>query len=507
MRSLGDVLKLGLSVAACAGLLAGTEARAQERNITIVLPEEPDIIDPCHASRSNIGRVVKQNVAETLTEINPADGSVTPRLATSWEQIDDQTWRFKLREGVKFHDGQPFNAEAVVFAINRTLNPQLDCEIRVKFFGNTKLDVKAVDETTVEIKSDGASPIMPTMMGTMTIVAPGTVTEQLTRDPVGTGPYKFTSWTPGQNVVLTRFEDYWGEQPQVEKATYIWRPESSVRAAMVATGEADIAPSIAVQDATDDTMDFSYFDAETTNFRIDVSQPPLDDVRVRKALNYAVDRDAIRGSILSPDVVPATQFVVPSVNGYNPNLKPWTYDPEQAKQLLAEAKADGVPVDKEITMVVRRGNYAGVTETAEAIMAMLQDVGFNINLQMVEVAEWVDIYTKPFAEDRGPNLVHAMHDNNNGDAVFTAHFKYHTDGAQSALSDPKTDELIEKATVATGDERKKLWQEMFHRVNEELVVDIPLFHMVGYTRVGPDINYKPTISANSEIQISTITFK
>jgi peptide/nickel transport system substrate-binding protein len=507
MSRFGDVLRFGLSVAACAGLLAGAEARAQERNVTIVLPEEPDIIDPCHASRSNIGRVVKQNVAETLTEIDPSDSSVKPRLATSWEQVDDKTWRFKLREGVKFHDGQDFNAEAVVFAINRTLNPQLDCEIRVKFFGNTKLDVKAVDATTVEIKSDGASPIMPTMMGTMTIVAPGTVTDKLTRDPVGTGPYKFTSWAPGQDVVLTRNDEYWGDKPQVEKATYIWRPESSVRAAMVATGEADIAPSIAAQDATDPAMDFSYFDSETTNFRIDVSQPPLDDVRVRKALNLAIDRDAIRGSILSPDVVPATQVVVPSINGYNPDLKPWAYDPEQAKALLAEAKAAGAPVDKEITMVVRRGNYAGVTETAEAVLAMLQDAGFNVKLQMVEVAEWVDIYTKPFAEDRGPNLVHAMHDNNNGDAVFTAFFKYDSEGAQSALSDPRVDKLIQEATVAVNPERQKLWQQMFELVNQEIVADIPMFHMVGYTRVGPKVNFKPSISTNSEIQLSTITFK
>jgi peptide/nickel transport system substrate-binding protein len=496
-----------LPAIAVAAMLAGKSPLAQERTLTIVLPEEPDIIDPCHASRSNIGRVVKQNVAETLTEIDPADGSVRPRLATSWEQVDEKTWRFKLKEGVKFHDGAPFDAQAVVTSINRTLDPQLDCEIRVKFFGNTKLTAKAVDATTLEVQTEGASPIMPTMMGTMTIQAPGTVQGQLTREPVGTGPYKFTSWRPGQDVVLTRFDGYWGEKPQAEKATYIWRTESAVRAAMVATGEADIAPSISATDATDPAMDSSYFDSETTNFRIDVDLPPLNDVRVRKSLNYAIDRDAIRGTILSKDVVPATQFVVPSINGYNPNLKPWAFDPEQARSLLTAAKADRVPVDKEIVLVVRRGNYAGVTEVGEAIHAMLQDVGFNVKLQIVEVAEWVDLYTRPFAEDRPPNLVHAMHDNNNGDAVFTVYFKYHSGGAQSALSDPRVDKIIEEAQVAVNPERQKLWQEAFRLINEEIVADVPLFHMVGYTRVSPKVNYKPTISANSEIQIATVTFK
>ncbi len=182
-----------LPAIAVAAMLAGKSPLAQERTLTIVLPEEPDIIDPCHASRSNIGRVVKQNVAETLTEIDPADGSVRPRLATSWEQVDEKTWRFKLKEGVKFHDGTPFDAQAAVTSINRTLDPQLDCEIRVKFFGNTKLTPKAIDATTLEIQTEGASPIMPTMMGTMTIQAPSTVQGQLTREPVGTGPYRFTS--------------------------------------------------------------------------------------------------------------------------------------------------------------------------------------------------------------------------------------------------------------------------------------------------------------------------
>jgi peptide/nickel transport system substrate-binding protein len=185
------------------------------------------------------------------------------------------------------------------------------------------------------------------MMGTMTVTAPSTVADKLTREPVGTGPYRFTSWRPGQDVVLTRFDGYWGEKPEAAKATYIWRSESAVRAAMVATGEADIAPSISATDATDPGMDFSYFDSETTNFRIDLACRRSNDVRVRQALNLAIDREAIRGSILSKDVVPATQFVVPSINGYNPNLKPWPFDPEQARKLLAQAKADGVPVDKE----------------------------------------------------------------------------------------------------------------------------------------------------------------
>jgi peptide/nickel transport system substrate-binding protein len=328
-----------------------------------------------------------------------------------------------------------------------------------------------------------------------------------TRDPVGTGPYRFVSWEPGTSVVLERFDDYWGEAPEVEKVTYVFRSESAVRAAMVAAGEADIAPNIAVQDATDPSMDFSYLNSETSSFRIDVTKPPLDDIRVRKALNLAVDRDAMIGTLFSPDVVKATQMVVPSINGHNPNLVPYPFDPEQAKQLLAEAKADGVPVDNEITIIGRTEIYPNATEHAEAVMAMLQDVGFNVKLNMLEVAEWVDTYTKPYAEDRPPQLVQTQHDNNNGDAVFTVFFKYHSDGAQSVLSDPKLDQLIEHATVSTGEERQKTWQEAFRMVHEDLVPDIMMFHMVGYTRVGPRVDFTPDISTNSELQVAHVKFK
>jgi peptide/nickel transport system substrate-binding protein len=495
------------------GLLLGAAAlggiaQAQEAgSVTVVLSEEPDIIDPCEASRSNVGRVVKQNITETLVEIDPTDGSITPRLATGWEQVDDLTWRFTLREGVSFHDGEPFNAETLAYSINRTLDESIDCEIRLKFFGGMELTPEPVDTYTIDLKTAQPAPIMPTMMGTMTVVSPNTPMGERTRDPIGTGPYRFESWTPGQNITVVRNEDYWGDEPEVEKATYVFRSESAVRAAMVATGEADLAPTIAVQDATDPAMDFSYLNSETSSFRIDMTLPPLDDVRVRKALNFAVDRDAFIGTIFPADVIRSTAQVVPSINGHNPDLVPWPYDPEQAKSLLEAARADGVAVDTPIRIVGRNEIYPNATEAAEAVAAMLGAVGFNIELQMLDVAQWVDIYTKPYAEDRPPSLHQTQHDNNNGDAVFTVFFKYHCDGGQSTTCDEELDALIEKATVSTGEERREAWQAAFRRIHDELVADIQMFHMVGFTRVGSRIDYQPSISTNSEVQLAHIAFR
>jgi len=501
---------LGAAVAsllAALALAAAPSLAADDRSVTIVLSEEPDIIDPCEASRSNVGRVVKQNITETLTEIDPEDGSITPRLATAWEQLDELTWRFQIREGVSFHDGEPLDAEAVKIAIERTLDPRIECEIRIKFFGGMEVTPVVVDEHTLDIKTAEPAPILPTMMGTMTVTSPNTVMGERTRDPIGTGPYTLESWNVGTDIVLEHTPDYWGEAPAVERARYVWRTESAVRAAMVETGEADIAPNIAVQDATKPEMDFSYFNSETSRLRIDVQKPPLDDIRVRKALNLGLDREAFIGTIFSADVVPATQLVVPGINGHNPNLEVWPYDPARAKQLLDEARADGVPVDDEITVIGRIAIYPNATEAAEAVMAMYQDLGLNMDLRMLEVAEWVDWLTKPYADDRPPNLQQSQHDNNNGDAVFTVFNKYHSKGGQSVLNNEKLDEVIEAAEVATGEKRRELWQEAFRIIAEDIVADVPMFHMVGYTRVHPRLDFKPDISTNSELQIAKISFK
>ncbi len=480
---------------------------AQAQEVTIVLSEEPDLLEPCQSSRSNIGRVVKQNIVETLTEINPTDGSITPRLATEWSQIDDLTWRFQIRQGVQFHDGAPLDAEAVAFAINRTMDENLDCEVRTKFFGGLTVTPTVIDNYTLEIATNSPVPILPTMMGTVAVMSPNTPMGVADRTPVGTGPYRFIDWNVGTSITLERFPDYWDGPAEVAKATFVWRSESTVRAAMVLTGEADIAPNIAVQDATDDIMDISYPNSETSRLRIDTLVPPLDDIRVREAINLAIDRDGIRGSIFSKDVIPATQLVVPSINGYNPDLEVWPYDPSRAMELLAAAKADGTNVDTEIMMIGRIGIYPNSTEVMEAMLAMLQGIGLNVKLQMLEVAEWVDILTKPYAEDRAPVLLQSQHDNNNGDAVFTAFNKYHSEGAQSTLNDPQVDDLLVRAGAATGDERRSLFQQAFKRINADLIADVPMFHMVGYTRVGPRIEFTPSISTNSELQIATIKMR
>lgn len=486
------------------GMAAASAAMAED--VTIVLDTEPDQLDPCQIAKSQVGKVIKQNIIETLTEVNPANGSIEPRLATSWEQVDNLTWRFELRDDVTFHDGSPFNAEAVAFSMDRTMVEALACETAIKYFTGFTIDAVPVDENTIDFVTDVPVPVLPTMMGSLGIMGTATSPEEITRDPIGTGPFVLAEWSPGQQIVLEPFADYWGETPEVTGATYVWRPDSTVRAAMVASGEADIAPNIAVQDATDPNMDFSYINSETSSFRLDALLPPLDDVRVRKALNLAINREAMRGTLFSAEVVPASQLVVAGINGHNADLEPYPYDPEEAKRLLNEARADGVPVDTPMLIVGRTDLYPNSSEVVQAVLAMLQAVGLNVSLEMVEAAEWYELAFKPFPEDRAPFIFQTMHDNNNGDAVFTIASKYHSESGQSAIANVELDALIEAAGVATGDERRETYEEAFRMIHEDIVADIALFHMVGFTRVNPRLDFTPSISTNSELQLADISF-
>ncbi|OED34900.1 peptide ABC transporter substrate-binding protein [Chromatiales bacterium (ex Bugula neritina AB1)] len=477
-----------------------------ESAVTIVLSEELDIVDPCEASRSNVGRVVLQNISETITELNPTEG-LKPRLAKSWEDLGNGTWQFKLQPGVTFSDGSALTAEDVAHSLQRIKSKSLTCEIGAKFFGGMELSTNIVDDLTIDITADPAQPILPLLLSTVTVTPAETAMDAYVKTPVGTGPYIFEEYARGQHIKLSANESYWGDKPAVESATYVFRSDSAVRAAMVAAGEADIAPNISLQDAVDKNMDYSYPNSETVYLRLDHNVAPLNDVRVRRALNHAIDREAFVGTILADGILLATGMTPPSTIGYNHSLKPYSYDPEKARALLAEAKADGVPVDAEITLIGRTNNFGNVLETMEALLAMYQDVGLTMKLKMVEVAEWLEHYSKPFAEDRGPEIVEAQHDNANGDPVFSMFFKYASDGLQSGLSDPTLDTMIATATALTGDKREAKWAETFQYIHEELVADVMLFHMVGFSRVNERLDFAPSIRTNSELQLSQISFK
>jgi len=495
-----------LLIGALLASTAATPAMAQANtDITVVLSEELDLVEPCMATRSNIGRVVMENISETLTELDVrGDAGLKPRLAESWEDKGDGTWQFKLRSGVTFSDGTTFDAADVKHSFDRVFSDQMTCE-SARYFADTNLTFTVIDDTTIDIKAEPAQPVLPLLMSLVTIV-PSETPMEFVRNPIGTGPYVMSEWTAGQQIVLDRREGYWGEQPAVTKATYLFRSEPAVRAGMVATGEADIAPQITAEVADNPATDFSYLNSETVYLRIDGQDAPTSDIRVRQALNAAIDREAFIGTVLPEGTELAVAMVPPTTLGWNPDISPPAYDPELAKKLLAEAQADGVDTSLPIEIVARTENFPNVTEVAEAITQMLTEVGFKATLRMVEVAEHEQYYSKPYPESTGTRIVMAQHDNSRGDPVFSMFFKYDSKGTQSGVNDPKVDDLIARASAATGDERAALWSELFAYVHD-ISADVLLFHMVGLSRVSERLDFTPTIATNQQLQLAEIGFK
>lgn len=492
------------------GLLLATglalPAMAQDSAIRIVMGEDVDLLEPCMSTQSTIGAVLLQNISETLTYLDVAGGTgLQPKLAESWEQQPDGGWRFKLRQGVTFSDGTTFDAKDVKHSFDRVMSDKITCEAK-RYFGGMTVSASVIDDQTIDFKADPAQPILPLLLSLVSIVPEETPIE-FTRQPIGTGPYVLKDWTPSQQIVLAERDGYWGTKPAVTQATYLFRADPAVRAAMVATAEADIAPSIAAQDATNPETDFPYLDSETIYIRLDHSMPPINDVRVRKALNMAIDREAFIGTLLPEGTLLATALFPPPTLGWNKDVPVWKYDPEGAKKLLEEAKADGVPVDTKLTLVARTANFPNITEVMEAIQQQLQDVGFNVDLQFYEIAEFQKLYSKPYPTDRGPMMATAMHDNSKGDPSFTMFFKYASEGLQSGISDAKVDDLITRASAATGEERAKLWSELQAYLHDDVVADVLLFHSVRFARVAPRLEWKPNMSTTSSLPLGEIAFK
>lgn len=499
------LLLLSVSTILSAGGIA-TPANAANETVTVVLPEEPPSLEPCESKHSSIGRVLVQNITEPLTVIDPQSGEMKPELATKWEQTAPDTWRFHLREGVKFSDGAAFDAKAVAFSIDRLQRKDMTCNTKQQTLGGVNLETKVVSDYVVDIKTSKPIPIFPTMMSVVQMSSPKMALQGASRAPIGTGPYAMTSWNAGTDITLVRREDYWGDKPVVAGAKFVWRSESALRAAMVARGEADLTPIISVADADNPETDLAYPNGETTRLRISTNVAPLNDKRVRLALNLAIDREGLK-VLFGDQAKLSEQLVGPNVNGFNADIKPFPYDPEKAKKLIEEARADGVPVDKPITIIGRNEIYVNAGEALEAMQAMWTEIGLKTEIKMFDTGNWLRYQNQPFPEPDMPNLHQDQHDNLLGDATFTAFNKYDSDGVNSAVYDKRVDELIDKAEPATGEERAKAFQELFALLHDDIVADIYMYHMIGYTRVNSRLDWQPSLATNSEIDLSQIRFK
>src|ERR687897_1425204 len=450
------------------------------------------------------GHPVLRNIFEALLNRDPATNELVGELATAWEWTDDRTLRFTLREGVTFHDGSPFNAQVAADGVNFTWSSENAFDI-IQFMG-PQISAAVVDEMTIDVSTEEPDPILPARLYFAPLPNMVQVEERpdsLPNEPIGTGPYQFVEWVRGDHISLTAYPDWWGNgdpeaafgQQSIKDVQYVWRPESTVRAAQVTAGEAQIARFLAPDDCETTPVCLEAPSVETIFLRLDTMHPVMGDIRIREAIGLAVDKESLVEQIFGGGEV-AAQLVGPSAVGHNEELTPLPYDMERATQLVQEAAADGVPVDMEITVAVRQGAYPRNEELGEYVANQLNEIGLNARTEVIEHAAYQEQYVMPYDEiptERGW-IGTLGHGNEMMDVSQTFSGYYRCDGGVSTFCDPEIDTMTAESAVVTGDERAAELAATTAAFMERIPV-IPIVHLPFFYGVAADLNWKPRLDA------------
>ncbi|HNT02974.1 MAG TPA: glutathione ABC transporter substrate-binding protein [Bacillota bacterium] len=453
---------------------AGSEASTPAKTTLVYgVGVDATTMDPHFANNTPTGNVSFQ-VHENLTAFDdPKTMKPVGKLAKDWKISEDGlTWTFNLREGITFHDGAPFNAEAVKKNFDRILNPDLGAPRRSNFKMIDRLEV--VDEYTVNIITNVPYAALPQLLTcyNASILSPKATEEygdQYSAHASGTGPFKLGEWIPGESMTLDRNDNYWGEKPSLEKLVFKIIPEDASRVMAVQTGEVDYISNVPpfeienLKSSGDVTVEM-HEGFRTIYLGMVINRPPFDNIKVRQALNYAIDRDAIINDFLEGSATYAIGPEATSIPGASSDLFKYTYDPEKAKALLAEA---GYPDGFEIRFVSPHGRYIMDRQIAEAIQAQLSKVGIKANLQILDFSLLLNML--PTGKDAELMLMGKGSPASDPDFDLTNYFT--TDGTNNwyFISDPKIDELTDKQRATMDlNERYEVLQELQEKVQEEL---------------------------------------
>ena len=360
--------------------------------LRIAIATNIDSFDPHLTSSFAVANVVDYMV-ETLVKAD-VNGDIVPGLAKSWGASEDGlVYTLHLQEGVSFSDGTPFNAEAVKYNIERFLDEQLQ---NTKNPYNKIVNVEAVDETTVNLYlAKPSSEILPALSNTnIGMISPASVPEDSesyltigTNAPIGTGPYLLKEYVTDSRVVVERNPAYWGTLPYYDEVEFQIVPEAATRESLLLSGQVDLAvlPPITDLPALDANPDIVVIRGNTARIifiGLNMQSEYLSDVRIRQALNYAIDKEAIVNNILLGNAVPVVSPMPESFFGFCKTEPQYTYDPDKARELLADA---GVPAKFTIKFIAPTGRYAQDFQVAEAISGYLAEVGITA---IPETADW-----------------------------------------------------------------------------------------------------------------------
>jgi peptide/nickel transport system substrate-binding protein len=463
-------------------LASGAAAAPPKDAMVIGLLAEPVTMDPPQITDLNSARVTKR-MFEGLVGQELGSYKLVPGLAKSWEiSRDGLTYTFNLRENVKFHDGTPFTADAVKFCFDRQLNDQgpyykTGTYPYVKGFLGNVAGVEVLNPLTVQIKLK--APLTPFLQylahQSLFVYSPEALKKygkDIVKHPVGTGPFKLETWEPGVKVVLARNDQYWGGAPKIRQAIYVPIIEAQARLAAITTGEIDLTMDVPPDSLDALRKDPNIVVAESNSsavwyIALNTRHPILKDRRVRQALNYAVNKDAIIRDILKGTAITATSPMSPVYGPFHePQVQRYPFDPEKAKALLKEA---GYPNGFELTFLVPESGSGmqSPVEMGTVIQANLAAVGVKAKIQTME---W-GAYLKKYLE--GPDMAEMSWNPSIGDPDHMMYMLLSSDRFPPAFNagyfqHPKLDDVLRKGRTTIDDrERVPLYREAQKIVAEE----------------------------------------
>ncbi|MBC8163306.1 MAG: ABC transporter substrate-binding protein, partial [Roseiflexaceae bacterium] len=475
---------------------------------------EPDSLDSMNTT-TGTALIVAQQIQETLVGFEPGTLDLVPELAESWEANADSTeWTFILKEGVKFHDGTDFNAEAVAFNFNRLADPEFEFGFRAEgntfpifpdifggFVGEENSvwqSVEAVDETTVKFTLTRPVPLFPNLVAASyfglsspeAVRTAGVTYGTPEGGAVGTGPFVFESWTPAQSLTLTRNEDYWGEKAKMPGVIVRFIADASARLAELQSGAIDFTVNLAPDARTtiEGSSDLQLVELEPFNIAylsLNINNKPFDDVRVRQAMAYAIDKQAILDGFYGGIGTVADDFLPDGLSWARPtDPEPYAYDPEKAKALLAEAGyadgfstmtiSDGTEVPLELWyMPVSRPYYPTAQPVAEAYATYFADIGVQVELKTEDWGVYLDNWDA--GNKNGMVMLGWTGDYGDPNNFLFTHFGPGNED-EAGYTNPELYEVLQQAGSATSqDEAAALFQQAGATINQDMP-RIPIVH-------------------------------
>lgn len=375
-RLAGCVAALALSISAPIVALAQSMP-----SLTIALATNLTTLDPHMTATVGTDLSVLSHIYPALLRRGP-DLKLQPDLALSWEAVNDTTWRFKLKPGATFSNGEKLDAAAVKWNIDRVLDPKVGSRVK-SWFGNVT-GAKAVDDTTVEILTSSPYPALADQLSMFLLLPPAWATaNNPAQATLSGGQYRMTENVPGDHITLEANPGYWGEKPTFGKVTFRTIPEVSSRIAALNAGEVDLIVGIPVSEIErinkgGSARADSVQSTRTAFLKLNLAKKPIDSKAFRQALNYGAAKEGIDEAIFGGRApVAPCQLLTSDYFGFNPDLKPYPYDPEKARALI---KQSGVDTRQTIELEMPTAVYLNGSEVVQALASGYEDLGLKIKI-------------------------------------------------------------------------------------------------------------------------------